>query len=103
MLDQILLDRSRSTTDLIAFGAGQTAALLRTYAPKTWARITSLVLDDPAEAWSLGRPVASYRDAVQSPGRTALIATTPHAQQAVARRLERDGLHPFIWSELIPR
>lgn len=103
MLDQFLLDRSRSAAELLNFGAGQTAALLRAYAPQTWARVAALVLDDPSEAWHLDRPVASYRDAVQTPGRTMLIATTPHVQQTVARRLERDGFHPVSWSELIPR
>ncbi|MCK1271792.1 MULTISPECIES: class I SAM-dependent methyltransferase [unclassified Bradyrhizobium] len=103
MLDQFLLDQSRSATALSTFGAGQTAALLRAYAPEIWARIDSLLLDDPAEAWNLGRPVASYRDAVQNPGRSTLIATTPHVQQAIAGRLERDGLHPITWNELIPR
>lgn len=102
-LDQFLLDRSRSATNLLTFGAGQTAALLRTYAPKTWARIDSLVLDDPTEAWDLGQPVASYRDAVQNLRWPTLIATAPHVQEAVARRLERDGLHPITWNELIPR
>ncbi|MGY0572841.1 class I SAM-dependent methyltransferase [Bradyrhizobium sp. RDM12] len=103
MLDQFLLERSRSAVDLLSFGAGQTAALLRAYAPQTWARVASLVLDDPTEAWNLGRPVASYRDAVQNPGGSALIATTPHVQQAVAKRLKRDGFHPVTWNELIPR
>ncbi|MGT2434951.1 class I SAM-dependent methyltransferase [Bradyrhizobium betae] len=103
MLDQFLLDQSRSAADLLAFGAGQTAALLRTYAPGIWTRITSLVLDDPAEAWNLGRPVASYRDAVQNSGKSILIAATPYVQQAIARRLKDDGLHPITWNELIPR
>ncbi|WP_354264272.1 class I SAM-dependent methyltransferase [Bradyrhizobium sp. GM2.2] len=102
-LDQFLLDQSRSAAGLLTFGAGQTAALLRAYAPKTWTRIDSLVLDDPPEAWDLGRSVASYRDAVQNPGQAILIATAPPAQQAVARRLERDGLQPITWNELIPR
>ncbi|OAF01216.1 hypothetical protein AYJ54_29490 [Bradyrhizobium centrolobii] len=103
MLDQLLLDRRQSAADLLAFGAGQTAALLRAYAPETWARIDSLVLDDPTEAWNLGRPVASYRDAVQNPGQPTLIATAPHVQEVVARRLERDGFHTITWNELIPR
>lgn len=103
MLDQFLLERSRSTADLLSFGAGQTAALLRAYAPQTWARVASLVLDDPTEAWNLGPPVALYRHTVQTPGRPTLIATTPRVQQAVARRLERDGLYPVTWNELIPR
>ena len=101
MLDRFLLERS--VAGLLAFGAGQTAALLRAYTPQTWARVASLVLDDPTEAWNLGPPVASYQHAVQNSDRLTLIAVTPRAQLAVAKRLERDGLHPLTWSELIPR
>lgn len=103
MLDRYLLDRSQSAEDMLGFGAGQTAALLRAYAPETWARIGSLVVDDPSDAWKLERPIASYQDAIQNPGRPVLVATTPHVQNLVARRLERDGLHPITWNELIPR
>lgn len=103
MLDQFLFDRSRSAAELLNFGAGQTAALLRAYAPQTWARVAALVLDDPSEAWHLDREVQSYRDAVQTPGRTTVVGTTPHVQEAIARRLERDGFYPVTWSELIPR
>ena len=100
-LDQALLDRSGSSSHLVAFGGGQTAALLRAYAPRTWARISSVVLDDVNEAWMLGRPVASYRDAVQNPGGTVLIATAPRVQDAIAERLKRDGLRSIAWNDLI--
>ena len=63
-LDQTLLDRSKSEARLVAFGAGQTAAMLRAYAPRMWARVDLLMLDDINEAWTLGPPIASYRDAV---------------------------------------
>ncbi|MET4240098.1 class I SAM-dependent methyltransferase [Bradyrhizobium sp. RT10b] len=103
MLDRYLLDRSQSATGVLTFGAGQTAALLRAYAPQTWARVGTLVVDDPGDAWSLGRPVASYKEAIRNPGRVVLVATTPHVQEVVARRLDRDDLHPITWNELIPR
>ncbi|SHM81370.1 Methyltransferase domain-containing protein [Bradyrhizobium lablabi] len=101
-LDRTLLDRSNSCSQLLAFGGGQTAALLRAYAPRTWARIERIVLDDVSEAWKLGRPVASYRDAVQNPGGAVLIATSPHVQNAIAERLTRDGLRSITWNDLIP-
>jgi 2-polyprenyl-3-methyl-5-hydroxy-6-metoxy-1,4-benzoquinol methylase len=102
-LDEVLLDRSQSSSRLLAFGAGQTAALLRAYAPKTWARIDSLVLDDVREAWQLGRPIALYRETVQNAGDAVLIATSPHVQNAIAERLNRDGLRAITWNDLIPR
>jgi SAM-dependent methyltransferase len=101
-LDQELLDRSKHTPRLVAFGGGQTAALLRVYAPRTWERVELIVLDEANEAWSLDRPIASYRNAVQSlQSAGALIATAPHAQKIVAERLRRDGLSPIIWNDLI--
>jgi SAM-dependent methyltransferase len=101
-LDRTLLERSRAGERLVAFGAGQTAALLRAYAPRTWARVDLVVLDDIDEAWTLGPPIASYRDAVQNlAGAAVLIAASPHAQTAIAERLRRDGMQPIAWNDLI--
>ncbi|MFB9265926.1 class I SAM-dependent methyltransferase [Bradyrhizobium erythrophlei] len=102
-LDQTLLDRSRTCSRLLAFGGGQTAALLRAYAPRTWARIELIVLDDVSEAWPLGRPIASYQEAVQNPDDLILVAASPHVQSAIAERLSRDGLRSVTWNDLIPR
>lgn len=102
-LDQTLLDRSKPEARLAAFGAGQTAALLRAYAPRIWSRVGLIMLDDINEAWTLGPPIASYRDAVQNlAGAEVLIATSPHAQKAVADRLRNDGAQPIEWNDLIP-
>jgi hypothetical protein len=102
-LDQTLLDRSKPGTRLVAFGAGQTAALLRAYAPRTWARVGLIMLDDIDEAWTLGPPIASYQDAVQNlVGAEVLIAASPHAQKTIADRLRNDGLRPIQWNDLIP-
>jgi SAM-dependent methyltransferase len=102
-LDQTLLDRSKPGARLVAFGAGQTAALLRAYAPRMWARVGLMVLDDIKEAWKLGPPIASYQDAVQNlGGAEVLIAASPHAQKAIAERLRNDGMRPIEWNDLIP-
>jgi SAM-dependent methyltransferase len=101
-LDQILLNRSQSFPRLVAFGGGQTAALLRAYAPRTWARLELIVLDDVEEAWTLGIPIDSYTNAVQGLGAAGiLIAAVPRAQTALAERLRRDGLQPIRWDDLI--
>jgi SAM-dependent methyltransferase len=101
-LDGTLLERSKPAARLVAFGAGQTAALLRAYAPRTWARVDLVVLDDMDEAWTLGPPIASYRDAVQNlAGAAVLIAASPHAQTAIAERLRQDGMQPIAWNDLI--
>ncbi len=102
-LDRTLLDRSKSGARLVAFGAGQTAAMLRAYAPRIWARVGLLMLDDIKEAWTLGPPIASYPDAVQNLGAAeVLIAASPHAQRAIAERLRNDGMRPIEWNDLIP-
>ncbi len=101
-LDQALLNRSKTASRLVAFGGGQTAALLRAYAPRTWGRVELIVLDDANEAWDLGTPIAPYRNAVQNlQAAEVLIATAPRTQKSVAERLRRDGLHPIIWDDLI--
>lgn len=101
-LDQILLERSASAARLVAFGGGQTAALLRAYAPKTWSRVDAIAVDDPSEAWTLGPAVVAYRDVLQQSGSGVLIATSPHVQAELAKRLSRDGLQPITWNDLIP-
>lgn len=101
-LDQVLSDRSRSASRLVAFGGGQAAALLRAYAPHTWARIELIVLDDVNEAWSLGLPVASYEKAIPNLRSAAiLIAASPRVQGVIAERLQRDGLQSIRWDDLI--
>jgi hypothetical protein len=101
-LDQTLLNRSRNASRLVAFGGGQTAALLRAYATRMWRQIELIVLDDPNEAWTLGTPIAPYRSTVQNlQAVEVLIATAPRAQRIVAERLRKDGLNPITWDDLI--
>jgi SAM-dependent methyltransferase len=101
-LDGTLLNRARSAARLIAFGGGQTAALLRAYAPETWARIELMVLDDVDEAWALGVLTMSYRDSLPNlKDAMILIATAPRVQSAIANRLQRDDLRSIRWDDLI--
>jgi len=101
-LDHALLNRSKTASHLVAFGGGQTAALLRAFAPLTWGRLELIVLDDANEAWDLGTPIASYQNAVQHlQAEGVLVATAPRAQRTVAERLRRDGLCPITWDDLI--
>jgi SAM-dependent methyltransferase len=101
-LDQTLLDRTPRGSRLLAFGGGQTAALLRTYAPKTWSLIEAIAVDDPSEAWMLGPLAVPYQDVRRRPGSTILVGTSPHMQSAIAERLGGDGLRPITWNDLIP-
>jgi SAM-dependent methyltransferase len=103
-LDRLLLRRVDPTKRLAAFGGGQTACLLRAYAPKTWSRIESIMLDDISEAWDMNKPVESYTDALpRFAGANVLIATAPRVQGMLAERLERDGSRPIRYDDLIER
>ena len=73
-----------------AFGAGQMAALLRAYAPRTFALLKRFLLDHPEEAWQLG-PAIRYDGLHTLDGWTTLVAVHPSAQNAVAARIRADG------------
>lgn len=93
------LDARLGPGPLLAFGAGQMAALLRAYAPATWRRVEALLLDNPTEAWGLCKPVLAYSDA--SPQARILVATACRSQQAIAGRLRKDGHHAFRFDDLV--
>jgi len=73
-----------------AFGAGQMAALLRAYAPRTFARLKRFLLDHPEEAWPLG-PAVRYDGQNTLDGCVTLVAVHPSAQDVVAARIRGDG------------
>jgi SAM-dependent methyltransferase len=101
-LDTVLLARTRSAARLVMFGGGQTAALLRAYAPRVWARTETIVLDEIGECWSLDKPMESYAKAVHDlTGAQVLIAAMPRLQQAISERLREDGLQSIRWDDLI--
>lgn len=73
-----------------AFGAGQMAALLRAYTPRTFAMFKRFLLDHPEEAWPLGTAVR-YDGFNTLDGWATLVAVHPSAQNAVAARIRGDG------------
>jgi SAM-dependent methyltransferase len=103
-LDCVLLERMNTSKCLVAFGGGQTACLLRAYAPKTWSRVEMIVLDDASEAWKMNKPIEAYANAMpRLVGANVLIATAPRVQAKLAVRLEQDGLRPIRYDDLIER
>jgi SAM-dependent methyltransferase len=98
-LDDVLTTRIGSARALI-FGAGQMAALLRAYAPRTWARVDAMVVDDPAEAWPLGKPAIAY-DKVGSRDADVVIATSPSSQARIAERLASDGYRFVRFDDIV--
>jgi SAM-dependent methyltransferase len=86
-LEQLLLKADKPAQ---AFGAGQMAALLRAYAPRTFAVLKRFLLDHPEEAWPLG-PAIRYDGLRTLDGWITLVAVHPSAQNAVAARIRGDG------------
>jgi SAM-dependent methyltransferase len=84
-LDQALLERLDADS-IACFGTGETAMLLRAYAPRTWARSRAFVVDHPWAAEFCGLPVLALDqfDASQS---RVLLAVRPADQPSVARRV----------------
>ena len=100
-LDSVLVERLNSS-QAITFGAGQMAALLRAYALRTWNLVSSIEIDDPAEAWRLGKDVARY-DPRRATGRSYLLAVAPTSQDRLASRISRDGAKPISFDDIINR
>ena len=100
-LDGVLVERLNSR-QAMAFGGGQMAALLRTYAPRTWNLVDSIEIDDPAEAWQLGKDVAKY-DPRRAKGRSYLLAVSPMSQDRLASRILQDGANPISFDDIISR
>lgn len=82
------------------FGAGQMAAVIRAYAPRIWRRAERLVVDNPADAWDLGR-VQHYRPEDHASGYRTIVAVNPLAKNAVAERIHRDGGAPLVMPDII--
>jgi SAM-dependent methyltransferase len=103
-LEEELWARTAFASRLVLFGAGQMAALLRTYAPHIWERVDLLVVDNADEAWVFEKQVKSYAEMQPILSNIAiLIATAPSSQAYLASRLESDGLNPVRFDDVISR
>jgi hypothetical protein len=97
-LDLVLGNRLRAD-NIVAFGAGEMAALLRAFAPRTWEAVSSLEVDAPADAWQLGKPVRKYRGKRASGA--YLLAVSPTSQDEIAARISADGGLPISFNDII--
>jgi SAM-dependent methyltransferase len=87
-----IIDRAGVQVD--AFGAGQMAALVRTYAPVAFARCRVFLVDDVASAWPIGRVEAYAAERIRG-GRPVLCLVHPRSFGAVAARIHADGGLPL--------
>jgi hypothetical protein len=97
-LDAALMQRL--PPEVVCFGAGEAAGLLRAYAPGTWARVRLCTTD---EAGSGG-----FGDLRRQPltevaaDTTILVGVRPQDQAAVAERLRARFAQVVTWYDLVP-
>lgn len=96
-LDRLLLERIEDR-DALCFGAGEAAALLRTYAPQSWSRVEYCTVDHVDVDRFGDKPVVAYGDLAPQ---TIILATRPSSQQALAARLGADGHRVVSWHDLV--
>lgn len=100
-LDQYLVCKIESVSEVAVFGATEAASLLRAYAPQFWDKVTFLTVDDCSEAWPLDRPVSPYADLAPKMDRTLVIAVRPGRQSPVSERLTKDRHRSLVWDDYI--
>lgn len=98
-LDGRLLERAGDGT-VICFGAGEAAGLLRTYVPRTWARVSACTTDAAMAGEMFGdRPVLPLHDV--DPSAVLLLGVRPADQRPLAQRLSERHPHVVTWYDLI--
>jgi SAM-dependent methyltransferase len=101
-LDEVLADRL-GPGPCLAFGAGEAATLIRAYAPRSWTRISGVVLDQPAGARRLDKPVSGFAELDPRSAAPILLATHPRSQATLAARLTDQGFRIVRWDDMIDR
>lgn len=97
-LDALLL--ARLPAQVVCFGAGEAAALLRAYAPAVWARVDACTTDGGG-----GRPFGNRRHvplADVPAAATVLVGVRPQDQPTVAERLRSRFGNVVTWYDLLP-
>lgn len=80
--------------DISCFGAGETADLLRAYAPRFWSLVRRCVVDgQPIQETHWDVPVEEVvAERLAGPGKLTVIATKEGVQAAIFRRLADQGI-----------
>ncbi len=90
---------SRLPSQVVCFGAGEAAGLLRAYAPGGWARVTVCATDGGGVMFG-DRPHIVLADVPKDA--TVLVGVRPQDQLAVAERLVPRVAHVVTWYDLVP-
>jgi hypothetical protein len=90
---------ARLPPDVVCFGTGEAAALLRAYAPESWTRVRACTADGVRPGSFGDIPVIPLSDV---PANSALLtAVRPRVQPAVAERLRRTFASVTTWYDLV--
>jgi len=100
-LDRKLLARIEGCKTLAAFGAGEAAQLLRTYAPRCWARINQVIVDEMDKARDVSKPVISYDTFSPATVDATLLAVRPASQDILSSRLVKDCHSTIRWDDIV--
>lgn len=92
-----MLTRLEPDQRLICFGTGETANLLRTYAPRLWQHVDLCVSDDFSDPTFAGLPARPYRELAPDDARPVLLAVRDEAQPRLAARLTNEGRQVLTW------
>jgi SAM-dependent methyltransferase len=91
--------RARISDRVVCFGVGETAGLLRAYAPSVWTSVTACTADDEIESPFEGVPARRLADL--SPDEQILLAVRPADQPAMAERLRASFRRVATWYDLV--
>jgi SAM-dependent methyltransferase len=97
-IDTALLAKIGGHTPIACFGVGESAGLLRAYAPNTWKRIVLCTVDEPDTSRFGEIPVCAITELQAF---KIILGVRPAAQGAVAERLAHMGHEVFRWDDLI--
>jgi hypothetical protein len=96
------LDRQlaeRLSAEVVCFGAGEAAGLLRAYASRSWARVVACTMDGATGGEFGGVPIVPL-DAVD-PATSLLLGVRPGDQARLAGRLRGRFPHVVEWYDLV--
>ena len=99
-LDALLLERV--PPQIVCFGAGEAAGLLRAYAPAAWTRVQVCATDTGAGTGAMfgDRPHVPLEQVASES--TVLVGVRPQDQPAIATRLRSRFSNVVTWYDLVP-
>ena len=93
------LENIIGSQEIILFGGGEMAALLRVFAPRVWQDVKFIIMDKISDAWPLGKAIFEVSEMVARDYHV-LIATAPNIHGAIEERLKNDGWAVIMYDYL---